>query len=92
MSRGWRHVDEGLQVWLGRAEAVQTASAMLRSINFSRVVLARGSNRLGVLPVHRVYWSNWGDPARILRDRAHFALRQPRECQATRPGVRNWRA
>jgi hypothetical protein len=79
-------------VWLGRAEAVQTASAMLRSINFSRVVLARGSDRLGVLPVHRVYWSNWGDPARILRDRAHFALRQPRECQATRPGVRNWRA
>ena len=74
------------------AEAVQTAYAMLRSINFSQAVLARCSNRLGVLPVHGVYWSDWGDPARILRDRAHFALRQPREYQATRPGVRNWRA
>jgi mannose-1-phosphate guanylyltransferase len=24
------------------------------------------TSRLGVLPVHGVYWSDWGDPARIL--------------------------
>jgi mannose-1-phosphate guanylyltransferase len=67
-------------------EAVQTAYAMLRPINFSQAVLASCPYRLAVLPVHGVYWSDWGDPARILQDRTRFALQRPRERQEGGPG------
>jgi mannose-1-phosphate guanylyltransferase len=62
-------------------EAVQTAYAMLPPINFSQAVLASCPYRLGVLPVHGVYWSDWGDPTRIEQDCARFALQQPRKRQ-----------
>ena len=55
-------------------EAVQTAYATLRPINFSQAVLASCPQGLAVRPVHGVYWSDWGDAARILQDRARFAL------------------
>lgn len=57
------------------AEALRTAYAELPPINFSQAVLARCPHRLGVLRVQGVYWSDWGDPERIERDRARFALR-----------------
>jgi mannose-1-phosphate guanylyltransferase len=72
-------------------EAVQMAYAMLRPINFSQAVLASRPSRLRVLPVHGVYWSDWGDPARILHDRARFALQQPRERRKEGGGGRNQR-
>ncbi len=58
------------------AEAMRTAYAKLPTVNFSQAILARCPHRLGVLRVQGVYWSDWGDPERILRDRARFALRQ----------------
>jgi mannose-1-phosphate guanylyltransferase len=73
-------------------EAVQTAYAMLRPINFSQAVLAICPYRLGVLAVHGVYWSDWGDPARILQDRARFGLQQPRERQEEGVGGGDQRA
>jgi mannose-1-phosphate guanylyltransferase len=56
------------------AEALRTAYAKLPSVNFSQAILARCPHRLGVLRVQGVYWSDWGDPERIQRDRARFAL------------------
>jgi hypothetical protein len=58
------------------AEAMRTAYAKLPTVNFSQAILARCPHRLGVLRVQGVYWSDWGDPERIQRDRARFALGQ----------------
>jgi len=66
-------------------EALQTAYAMLRPINFSQAVLASCPYRLAVLPVHGVYWSDWGDPTRILQDRTSFAFQRPREPYSPSP-------
>jgi mannose-1-phosphate guanylyltransferase len=56
------------------AEALRMAYAKLPTVNFSQAILARCPHRLGVLRVQGVYWSDWGDPERIRRDRARFAL------------------
>jgi mannose-1-phosphate guanylyltransferase len=58
------------------ADALRTAYAKLPLVNFSQAILARYPHRLGVLRVQEVYWSDWGDPERIQRDRARFALSQ----------------
>jgi hypothetical protein len=56
------------------SEVVQQVYARLPASNFSQAILAQCPQRLGVLRVQGVYWSDWGDPARIQRDCAHFAL------------------
>jgi mannose-1-phosphate guanylyltransferase len=58
------------------AAALRTAYAKLPAVNFSRAILARCPHRLGVLRVQGVYWSDWGDAARIQADRIRFALHQ----------------
>jgi mannose-1-phosphate guanylyltransferase len=56
------------------AEAMRTVYAKLPAVNFSQAILAHCPHRLSVLRVQGVYWSDWGDPERIQRDRARFAL------------------
>ena len=57
------------------ADVLSEVYAQLPPVNFSQAILARCPHRLGVLRVQGVYWSDWGDPERIQRDRARFALR-----------------
>jgi len=49
------------------AWAVQQAYALMRVTNFSRDVLERGPESLVVLPVHGVFWSDWGTPGRVMQ-------------------------
>jgi mannose-1-phosphate guanylyltransferase len=48
--------------------------ATLPASNFSQAILARCPERLGVLRLGQVYWSDWGDAARIEQDRNRFGL------------------
>lgn len=60
--------------------------------NVSRALLARRPERLLVLPARDVYWSDWGDPDRILRTLRRFDRRPawvPRYLQS-RLGGRAW--
>jgi mannose-1-phosphate guanylyltransferase len=52
---------------LGEGEALRSLYTWLPSTNFSEGVLATDRVNLAVLPVHGVTWSDWGDPARVLR-------------------------
>ena len=52
---------------LGEAEAMRSLYTRLPSTNFSDDVLGRDSGHLAVLPVRGVKWSDWGEPARVLR-------------------------
>jgi hypothetical protein len=55
----------------------QRAYATLASVNFSEAILAPNPHRLGVIRVSGIYWSDWGDTARIQHDRARFGLQPP---------------
>jgi mannose-1-phosphate guanylyltransferase len=59
---------------------VRDVYATLPASNFSQAILARCPERLGVLRVGRVYWSDWGSAARIQEDRARFGLGAPLAC------------
>jgi mannose-1-phosphate guanylyltransferase len=50
----------------------------LPSLNFSREILERSPGNLSVLEVSGIYWSDWGDASRVLRDveRLHLKLHQ----------------
>jgi len=50
----------------------------LPSLNFSSAILERSRRHLCVQEVSGVYWSDWGDEARVLRDveRLHLRLNQ----------------
>ena len=52
---------------LGEVDAMRSLYASLPSANFSDEVLTADPTNLAVLPVHGVAWSDWGDPARVLR-------------------------
>lgn len=52
---------------LGEWEAMRSLYASLPSANFSEEVLTADPANLAVLPVQGVAWSDWGDPARVLR-------------------------
>lgn len=52
---------------LGESEAMRSLYARLPSTNFSEDVLETKPANLAVLPVQGVTWSDWGDPARVLR-------------------------
>jgi hypothetical protein len=64
------------------AEAYTT----LPTVNFSQAILAHSAPRLAVLPMEGVYWSDWGDPRRLLLDLARFGhqVPAPREQRAAR--------
>lgn len=59
-------------------EAAREVYAKLPTLNFSRAVLERSPQHLGVLRMKGVYWSDWGEEERIQSDLARFRLR-PRE-------------
>jgi mannose-1-phosphate guanylyltransferase len=52
---------------LGETEAMRSLYARLPATNFSEDVLATRPANLAVLPVRGVTWSDWGEPARVLR-------------------------
>lgn len=61
-----------VSVWLqrsslGEAQAMRSLYARLPSTNFSDAVLGSDPGHLAVLPVRGVRWSDWGEPARVLR-------------------------
>jgi mannose-1-phosphate guanylyltransferase len=55
------------------SEVLQEVYAQLPAINFSQAILTQCPQRLGVLRVQDIYWSDWGDPTRIQQDCARFA-------------------
>ncbi len=57
------------------ADALAAAYRRLRPVDFSRAVLAGRPEGLLVLRVRAVYWSDWGDPQRILRTLQRFDRR-----------------
>jgi mannose-1-phosphate guanylyltransferase len=54
------------------AEVTEAVFASLPSANFSRGLLQRIPEQLGVLRMHGVYWNDWGDEQRILADIESF--------------------
>lgn len=57
------------------AEVLAATYRSLRAINFSRTLLAGQPDALLTMPVRGVYWSDWGDPQRILRTLRRFDRR-----------------
>jgi mannose-1-phosphate guanylyltransferase len=53
-------------------EVLATTYRTLRPVNFSRTLLAGRPEDLLMLPARGVYWSDWGDPDRILRTLRRF--------------------
>jgi mannose-1-phosphate guanylyltransferase len=60
---------------LGEAEAMRSLYARLPSTNFSDDVLGSNPSHLAVLPVRGVRWSDWGEPARVLRTLSTVGIR-----------------
>jgi mannose-1-phosphate guanylyltransferase len=61
-----------MTAWLQRSslrdgQAMRSLYACLPSTNFSDDVLGKDPAHLAVLPVRGVMWSDWGEPARVLR-------------------------
>ena len=61
-----------MTAWLQRSsvgddQAMRSLYAQLPSMNFSDDVLGKDCAHLAVLPVRGVMWSDWGEPARVLR-------------------------
>ena len=54
------------------AEVLTGIYADLPTVNFSQAILTQSASRLAVLPLHGVYWSDWGDAGRLLADLARF--------------------
>ena len=68
------------------ADVLAEVYATLPSVNFSQVILEHSAPRLAVLPLEGVYWSDWGDPRRLLLDLARlgYQVPAPREQRAAR--------
>lgn len=58
-----------------QAEALAVAYRRLPPVNFSRTLLAGRPEVLVTMPARGVYWSDWGDPQRILRTLGRFDKR-----------------
>ncbi len=54
---------------LGETEAIERLYCALPLVDFSRHVLAARPDHLAVLPVQGMYWSDLGDPGRVLATR-----------------------
>ncbi|MBI2427553.1 MAG: hypothetical protein HYV29_01905 [Ignavibacteriales bacterium] len=59
------------------AEVVSDVFETLPPINFSRAVLERIPQHLAVLPMHNVYWNDWGEEQRIRCDLKRFIRNEP---------------
>ncbi|KAB2922942.1 MAG: NTP transferase domain-containing protein [Bacteroidetes bacterium] len=83
-----RLIDEHLPEWRGpfaryretvdswlEAAAIERAYAAVAPGNFSRRVLERSADRLRVMDISDVGWSDWGEERRIRDDAARFDLR-----------------
>ncbi len=70
-----RGVEESLGT-PAQARALRQAYRCIASTNLSRALLARRPERLMVLAARGIFWSDWGDPDRILRTLRRFD-RQP---------------
>lgn len=57
------------------ADVLRATYRSLRPIDFSHTLLAGQPETLLTLPVREVYWSDWGDPQRILRTLHRFDRR-----------------
>lgn len=53
-------------------EVVSDVFETLPALNFSHVVLERIPQYLAVLPMHNVYWNDWGEEQRIRHDLQRF--------------------
>ena len=77
---------------LGEPEAMRSLYARLPATNFSDDVLGTRPANLAVMPVRGVTWSDWGDPARVLRTLgrlgAHPEWAAPALAGAGSPSVR----
>lgn len=58
----------------GEGEAIRALYAELPSVNFSQQVLAACPANLAVLPVKGVWWSDWGEPHRVLATLARIGF------------------
>lgn len=58
-------------------EVVSDVFETLPALNFSHVVLERIPQHLAVLPMHNVYWSDWGEEQRIRHDLQRFVRSEP---------------
>jgi mannose-1-phosphate guanylyltransferase len=65
------------------ADVLDAVYAQLPTVNFSQAILAQSAQRLAVLHLQGVYWSDWGDPRRLLLDLARFRDQEW-------PGLRMW--
>ena len=61
----------------GEAEAMRSLYAGLPLMNFSDDVLGGDPGHLAVLPVRGVRWSDWGEPARVLRTLSAIGIHPP---------------
>jgi mannose-1-phosphate guanylyltransferase len=59
----------------GGGSALAAAYARIPPTNFSKAALARSPDRLMVLAARNIYWSDWGDPERIVRTLRRFERR-----------------
>jgi mannose-1-phosphate guanylyltransferase len=65
------------------ADVLDAVYAQLPAVNFSQAILAQSAQRLAALHLQGVYWSDWGDPRRLLLDLARFRGQEW-------PGLRVW--
>lgn len=68
----------------GHTEALEEVYSNLASVNFSQAILARCSQRLGVLRVKGVYWNDWGNPEQVRYDITRFGSQRGAWCIAGR--------
>ena len=62
---------------VGEWPALERLYCGLPSLDFSRQVLTARPDRLSVLPVRGVHWSDLGDPERVLATRRRVEARPP---------------
>jgi mannose-1-phosphate guanylyltransferase len=83
---GWRHVPELMplfvELWdsIDRPEEPAVLERIYRSMperNFSSEVLARGVERLALMGVEGVHWSDWGRGERVLETLDRLGLEAP---------------
>lgn len=61
------------------ADVLAEVYATLPAVDFSQAILPPSAHRLAVLPMEGVYWSDWGDPRRLLLDLARFGHQRSQE-------------
>jgi mannose-1-phosphate guanylyltransferase len=62
---------------LWESEIINEVYRMMSPVNFSTAILTRCSERLLVLPVRKVLWSDWGRGERILATLAQIGIPEP---------------